>query len=111
MSDFIELPPLMGFPQEGHVDPPHNCDFYKCVVGPFRVFVWGDFDHWLTQVVVNGLHNDAITQFRNTHTKHYRTPKDPITLMCVIHRLTSESNDDATTHPSSADEDVLALHE
>jgi hypothetical protein len=93
MTDDLTLPPLMGFPQEELLNPPHNCDFYTCVIEPFRVFVWGAIGTWLVQVGVNHPAMDIVKQFRDTMTDHHRILREPIALMCVIRELTSESNE------------------
>lgn len=93
MSEITDLPPLLGFDEEELVITPivEVCsDFYTCIHGSKRVFVWSGFDTWLIQIEdkYKGAEKTMMQRFQNCDEMHFRVPmNDPLALKAVIIEL------------------------
>lgn len=89
MSSFVSqrqpVPPLLGLPEEKVVENDTMTDFYTCLFGELRVFVWGVYDGWYVQTAENIIDRDLVAQFTLAKSEIDVVAQGcPITLKAVI---------------------------
>lgn len=92
-DDFGALPPLLGFEDEHLITTPKESicsDFYTCMYGGKRVFVWAGYGEWLVQLDKESKRGSRslIGWFQNCDVMHTRVRQgDPLALKAVIIEL------------------------
>ena len=117
MSTLEHLPPLMGFPQEEYHEGKSMVPFYTCVIGPFRVYVFSVFNDpakgWRIERCTRQVSKNAAEQFMgNAATSWTMDHTDPVALLGIIHRITTEGPDEeleALSDASGADDSIPSL--
>lgn len=88
-----DLPPLMGFPEEEYCKHLNSVPFYTCVIKPYRVFVYHAIfvNAWRIELI-DASH--GVDMFVGAGSQGFKWDMpysdDPLTLLSVIHKVTSE---------------------